>query len=186
MFEVSNLYFAICRSLGILLYCSNGQRVLLSELQVHECSSVPIGRGRQYLFSSSSVLPFIINQGCGQLTPDHVFRYVDHMDDIGCLAYPLEQGFVYANLTLANIVPFLSRQAVQKITRIHKITISSHWNLTKKDLVDMFEGHSCINCTLYKCVLEVQLSPSLIRKDASAKAFANLMGEKKSELNKIK
>ena len=109
------------------------------------------------------------------------------MDDIGCLAYPLEQGFVYANLTLAaNIVPFLSRQAlaVQKIARIHKIPISSHWNLTKnlKDLVDMFEGHSsCINCTLYKCVLKVQLSPSLIRKDASAKAFADLTEEKRSD-----
>jgi hypothetical protein len=130
-------------------------------------------------------VPFI-KRGGEQLTPDHVFRYVDHVDDMGCLAYPLEQGFVYANMTLAHIVPFVSRRMVQKITRIHKIPFSSHWNLTKDDLVKMFNDHSRIDCALYTSVLEAQISPSLIRKEAFAKAFANLTEEEREERNKIK
>ena len=132
-------------------------------------------------------MPFI-KQGGDQLTPDHVFRYVDHVDDMGRLAYPLEQGFVYANMTLSHIIPFLSRQMVQKIARVHKIPISSHWKLTKDDLVKMFNGHSCIinNCAFYTSVLEARISPSLIRKEAFVKAFANLTEEEREERNKIK
>jgi hypothetical protein len=162
------------RSWDILLCRFNGQTVLPSELRGHEHFSIPIGGGRQYLFSNSSVVPFI-KQGSNQLTPDYVFRYVNHMDDIGCLAYPLEQGFVYADLTLSNIVPFLSRQMVQKIARIHNISFSSRWNLTKNDIVKMFDGHSCINCSLYASVLEARFSPSLIKKEASAR-FTSLEG----------
>ena len=111
---------------------------------------------------------------------------MDHVDDIGCLAYPLEQGYLYANLTLTDIVPYLSRQMVQKIARIHKIPFSLHWNLTKNDLIKMFDSHSCINCALYMSVLETWLSPSQIKKEASAKAFANLAEEERAELNKKK
>ena len=183
--KVSPLYFAASGSLRILLQYCNEQAVLSSNLWGHEHLLIPIGGGRQHLFSNSSILPFI-KQGGDHLTPNHVYRYVDHMDDTGRLAYPLEQGFVYANLTLANIVPFLSRQMVQKIARIHKIPISTHWNLTKEDLAKMFEGHHCINCTLYMCVLEPRLSPSLIKKEASAKAFADLTEEERAKRNKTK
>ena len=150
----------VYRSSGILLQCCNRQAVPSSKFPTREPLLTPIGGGRQYLFSNSSIVSFI-KQGGDKVSPDHVFRYVDHMDDIGCVAYPLEQGFVYANLTLAHIVPFLSKKMVQKIAQIHKIPISSNWNLTKDDLVKMFYDHSCINCTLYTSVLEAQLSPSL-------------------------
>ena len=181
---VSPLCFMTSNLLGVLLHCCGREAVFLSKSWSRECFklSIPIGGGRQYLFSNSSVAPFI-KQGGDWLTPDHVFRYVDHMDDIGCLVYPLEQGFVYANLTLANIVPFLSRQMVQKIARIHKIPISSHWKFSKDDLVKLFDGHSCINCAVYTSVLEAQISPSLKKKKASAKAFQNLTKEERAERN---
>jgi hypothetical protein len=63
----------------------------------------------------------VIKQGGNHLTPDHVFCFVDHVDDVGFLEYSLGEDFVYADLTLANIIPFLSKQMVQKIAQIHKI-----------------------------------------------------------------
>ena len=128
--EVPALCFATSRFLGFWLHFCDERTVLLSQLRGHERVSIPVGGGRQYLFSNSSVLPFI-KRGGDQLTPDHVFRYVDHMDDIGCLAYHLEQDFVYANLTLANIVPFLSRQMVQRSLEYTK-SQSVHIGISQK------------------------------------------------------
>ena len=126
-------------------------------------ASIPMGGGRPYLFSHALITSFI-KKGNEQLSTVHVFRYVDHADEIGCLAYPVEHGFVYADLSLTDIVPHLSKQMVQKIARIHKIPLSSHWRLTKDQLVQVFEGHDCINCNHYTSVLEAQTSPQLKKK----------------------
>src|ERR1700678_953010 len=103
---------------------------------------------------------------------------------MGRLAYSLGQDFVYADLTLTDIVPFLPKQMVQKIAQIHKIPISSRGNLSKDDLVNLFDGHNCINCTFYTSVLESRLSPFLKRKELSVKAFATLSKEEKAARNK--
>ena len=163
-----------------LLRCFNRPMELSLNFRNRERSSVPTGGGRQYLFSHSRIVSFI-KQGGDQVTTDHVFRYVDYVDGIGCLAYPLEKGFVYADLTFAEIVPHISREMVEKIARIHKIPISSHWKLAKDDLKKMFDGHNCINCTVYTSVLEARLSPSLIKKESSARAFAKLTKEEKTK-----
>lgn len=106
--------FMASKFLCILLHCCKGPIVLSSRLCRPVRLSVPIGGGRQHLFPNSSVVTSI-EQGGDHLTPDHVFRFVDHVDNMGCLVYPLEQDFMYANLALTNIVPFLSKQMVQKI-----------------------------------------------------------------------
>ena len=160
------------------LLCCEGPFVS-SALRRCDHISAPIGGGRQYLFPNSSIMSSI-KQGGVNLTPDHLFRFVDHVDDMGCLAYPLEQNFVYADLTLASIVPFLSIPMVNKIARIHKIHFSSRWKLAKDELVNLFDGHSCINCTLYSSVLEPVLSPLIKKRKDSAKAFASLTKEEKS------
>lgn len=125
--------------------------------------TVPAGGGRPYLFPKTAV-GSLVSQCAGWLTPDHVFRYVDHVDDVGRLAYPSEQGFVHVNLPLTSVIPHVSKKIVQKIAQIHKVPLSLHWNLTKDELIQVFEGHSCINCSLYISVLETQLSPSLRKK----------------------
>ncbi|KAF8815881.1 hypothetical protein BYT27DRAFT_7031813, partial [Phlegmacium glaucopus] len=178
---LTNLKPSILEHSCMSLHSCNRPLILSSKLDGHNVS-VPTGGGRPYLFPNMTVSSFI-KQGGGQLTPDHVFRYVDHVDDVGCLAYPLEQGFVYADLSLTNIVPHISKKMVQKIAQIHKIPLSSHWHLTKDELVKIFEGHNCINCNLYTSVLEAQLSPSLIKKLSAAKAFANLTECEKTERN---
>ena len=179
----------ILRLNHILLSC----RLIALSLIRNRCSrlcsrdrlSIPIGGGRQYLFLNSSIMTSIV-QGGDHLTSDHVFRFVDHVDDTGCLAYPLDQDFVYADLTLTDIVPFLSKQMVQKIARIHNIPFSSRWNLAEDELVKLFDGHNCINCTLYTSVLESRLSPSLKKKEHSEKAFASLTKKERAEQNKKK
>ena len=176
--------FLTTRSLRLLLSCCSRPITLSqnSKSRSHRLLSVPTGGGRQYLFPNPSIAPFI-KQGGDQLTSDHVFRYVDHVDELGCLAYPLEQGFVYADLTLANIVPHLSKQMIQKIARIHKISVSSHWKLGKNDILKMFDAHNCINCNVYTSVFEARLCPSLVKKESSAKAYSNLTEEDKTKRN---
>ncbi|KAF8220050.1 hypothetical protein L208DRAFT_1543240 [Tricholoma matsutake] len=122
----------------------------------YDCTLIPTGGGRPYVFSHPSVASYI-KKGGEQLMSAHVSHYVDYVDDIGCLAYPVQHGFVYADLSLTEIVPHLSKQNVQKIAGIHKIPLSSHWHLTKDELVKIFEGHDCVNCKLYISVLEAQL-----------------------------
>lgn len=164
----------------ILLCCWEGSIDFSSRLRSDERLSIPIGGGRQYLFPNSSIVPSIVLGG-DQLTPDHVFRFVDHVDDMGRLAYPLGEDFVYANLTLAVIVLFLSKQMVQKIARIHKVPFSLRWNLAEYELVNLFEGHSCVNCILYTSVLESHLSTFQKKRDHSVKVFAALTEEEKIE-----
>ncbi|KAF8809210.1 hypothetical protein BYT27DRAFT_7094612, partial [Phlegmacium glaucopus] len=182
---LGNLRFSTSECLCIPLCHRSRPLILSTELHSHDHISVPTGGGRPYLFPSATVAPFI-TQCDNPLTPDHVFRYMDHVDDVGCLAYPLEQGFVYADLSLTNVVPHISKQMVQKIARIHKVPLSSHWHLAKDELVKVFEGHNCINCNLYKSVLDAQLSPSLRKKVSAAKAFAKLTEEEKAERNNKK
>ncbi|KAF8226550.1 hypothetical protein L208DRAFT_1301285, partial [Tricholoma matsutake] len=145
-------------------------------------TSVPAGGGRAYLFSHPSVTSFIKNSS-NELSSAHVFCYVDHVDDIGCLAYPVHHGFVHADLSLTDIVPHISKQMVQKIARIHKIPLSTHWRLTKDELVKLFEGHNCVNCNIYTSVHEAQLSASAKKKKVSADAFSKLTEEQKIECN---
>ncbi|KAF8220865.1 hypothetical protein L208DRAFT_1331398 [Tricholoma matsutake] len=138
-----------------------------------------MGGGRPYLFLHASVTSFI-KRGNDQLSGVHVFRYIDHADEIGCLAHPVEHGYVYADLSLTDIIPHLSKQMAQKIAQIHKIPLSSHWHLTKDQLVQVFEGHDCVNCNHYTSVLEAQMSPQLKK---NIYLFANLSKEKKDERN---
>lgn len=170
----------------IPVHCHNApfSSVPLSELHCCDRDLVStIGGGRPYLFPGDDV-GSSVTQGGKWLTPAHVFRFVDYVDDINCLAYPSEHGFVHAKLALTSVVPHISRQMVQKIARIHKIALSSHWHLTKDELVRAFEGHDCINCSLYTSILEAQLSPSVRRKKSAADVFARLTEEEKTERNK--
>jgi hypothetical protein len=150
----------------------------------HGCDQtiVPVGGGRPYLSSHPAVTLFI--KRCNdQVSSAHVFHYVVHVDDIGCLSYPVQHGFVHADLSLTEIVPHISRQMVQRIARIHKIHLSSHWCLTKDELVKAFEGHDCINCNIYISILEAQLPASDKKNKKSAKAFANLTEEERVKRN---
>jgi hypothetical protein len=142
------------------------------------CSMLPMGGGRSHLFPYLSVAPFI-KKDDSHISADHVFKYVDHVDEIGCLNYPVKQGFAYVDLVLGDIVPLISKQVIQKIARIHNITLGSCWHLPKDQLVKAFEGHDCVNCNLYTFVFEPVLSSDCRKKMASAKRYVNLTKEQK-------
>ncbi|KAF8235862.1 hypothetical protein L208DRAFT_1534640, partial [Tricholoma matsutake] len=140
-------------------------------LPARDPSLAPIGGGRPYVFSYQSIASFI-KRGEDRVSAAHAFCYVDHVNEVGCLNYPIDHGFVYTDLLLHNIVPHISKKMITKIAQIHKISLSSH--LSKDQFIKAFDGHDCVNCNFYMSVLEVQLSPSLKKKMASANAFVNL------------
>ena len=182
---VSAFFDSVSDCLCISLHHRYVPSVPLSELHYCDRALSPTGGGRPYLFPNAAV-ESSISQGANWLTPGHVFRYVDHTDEIGCLAYPLEDSFVYASLPLSSVIPYVSKQMVQKIARIHGVPLSLHWHLSKDDLIELFKGHSCINCNLYTSVLEAQLSPSERKKRSAAKTFANFTKDEKADRNKRK
>jgi len=100
---------------------------------------------------------------CQQCTAN-VFQYIDHIDEVGCLSYPIEHGFVHADLSLSDTIPHLSKNMIQKIACIHNISLNSWWHLPKEQLIEAFIGHNCINCNLYTSILKVHISRSLKKK----------------------
>ena len=147
-------------------------------------SGCVIGGGRPYLFSHQSIVSFIKKQN--EVSTAHVFQYVDYVDEVGCLNYPVELGFVHADMLLTDIIPHLSKNMIQKIASSHKISFSSWWHLPKDQLIKAFKGHNCINCTSYTSIFKVQISPSFKKRQSSANAFANLTEEDRVKRNQKK
>jgi hypothetical protein len=111
------------------------------------------GGGRQHEFSALAVEPYITaghNYSC-----DSAFKFVDHVDSLGQLAYPIAQNFIHTNIPLCDIVPHLSVRVALKIARLHRLQIGSH--VPKLEICRIFEGHNCIysSCNVYSTVFSV-------------------------------
>jgi|ERR1700722_1445872 len=121
-----------------------------------------IGSRRPYLFPLDDVLPFV---KCGNINnnvdPISVFVFVDHINNVGLLSYPVDKNSFHANILLFDLISHVPIQSVNKITHIHHISIGSH--IPKRDMPDHFKYHNCVNCTLYKSVFSLKLT-SVIRK----------------------
>ncbi|KAF8811288.1 hypothetical protein BYT27DRAFT_7090286, partial [Phlegmacium glaucopus] len=109
------------------------------------------GGGRQHEFLALVVEPYItagcvINRNCA-------FKFVDHVDSLGQVAYPIAENFIYANIPLCDIVPYLSVRVALKVARLHHLRIGSH--LPKSEICRHFEGHNCISCNLYLTVFAI-------------------------------
>ena len=89
--------------------------------------------------------------GC-DVTKDDTFVFVDLVDSIGRLLYPVED-FVHVSIPLESIVSFLSVISLQKIAKLHHIPIGSH--VPQYEVIRSFENHSCASCNLYHSVFAV-------------------------------
>ncbi|KAF8238043.1 hypothetical protein L208DRAFT_1244225, partial [Tricholoma matsutake] len=141
-------------------------------------SSAPIGGGRPYLFSYLSITSFI-KKGNDKVSTDHVFHYVDHVDELGCLKYSTEQGLVYVDLPLCDIVPHILKQMIKKIAQIHKISLGSSSHLPKDQLIKAFDGHDCVNCNFYTSQMHLQTSQK-------SKKFSTTKKKISHSLNQVK
>jgi hypothetical protein len=81
------------------------------------------GGGRQHEFSALDVEPYIT---AGNFNYDCAFKFVDHVDSLGQVAYPIAQDFIYADIPLRNILPYLSVHVALKIAHLHHLQIGSH------------------------------------------------------------
>jgi len=134
------------------------------------------GGGWQYIFTFETVEPHIVARGdfnheCG-------FKFVDHVDSAGLVAYPVHKNFVHTVVPLQDILPHLSLQMGCKIARLHHIVIGSH--VAKSDFIHYFDGHNCVSCTLYSSVFQVV--ESKIQKDRNRKRAVRLNLNKKAAL----
>jgi hypothetical protein len=109
------------------------------------------GGGRQHVFSALAVDPYITagHKSCS----NSAFKFVDHIDGVGQLAYPIAQKFIHTNIPLCDIIPHLSIRVALKIARLHHLQIGSH--VSKSEICRIFEGHNCISCNLFVTVFAV-------------------------------
>jgi hypothetical protein len=127
----------------------------------NRCSN-SYGGGRQHLFTFEEVGTHIIAD-CHDVDVDRdsAFQFIDHVDSTGRVAYPKDQNYVYADVPLPYLLPYLSLKMVHKIATLHHITILNS-RASKSELISSLqlklEAHSCVSCTLYCSVFSVVAS----------------------------
>jgi hypothetical protein len=121
------------------------------DVQHPRCERVlTYGGGRQHEFSALDVEPYIT---AGDFNHDCAFKFVNHVDSLGQVAYPITQKYVHANIPLPNILPYLTVQVALKIARLHHLQIGSH--VPKSEICQYFQGHNCISCNVYITVFAI-------------------------------
>ena len=113
-----------------------------------------VGGGRQHIFSFEEVGTHIVDD----YDVDHQseFKFIDHAYATGIVAYLTDQNFVYANIPLAYLAPYLSLKMGLKIAKLHHIILDSH--VPKSEFISSFLDHSCVSCNLYCSVFSVVAS----------------------------
>jgi hypothetical protein len=96
------------------------------------------GGGGQHQFPALAVEPYI-TAGLNYCN-DNAFKYVDHVDSLGQVAYPIEQDYVHTNIPLRYIVPHLSVKVALKTARLHRLQIGSH--VPKSEICRILEAHN--------------------------------------------
>ena len=122
------------------------------------------GGGRQHEFSVLAVEPYI-TAGLNYCH-DSAFKFVDHVDSSGQVAYPIAQNYIHTNIPLCDIVPHLSVRVALKIARLHHLQIGSH--VLKSDICCILEAHNCISCNVYVTVFAVVDSKATRRRTHKA------------------
>jgi hypothetical protein len=102
------------------------------------------GGGRQHVFSFTQIAPHIVCGNAGNT--NNTFRFVSHKLFGGVVdgIRGTEDSLVYTNIPLRDIVEYLSIKEILRISRIHRIRISSH--IAKIDMLPYFDMHHCASC----------------------------------------
>lgn len=87
----------------------------------------PSGGGGQLKFSFKTIEPYIV---AGENYDWSTFVFLDHVDGIQQLAYPIYQNFVHANIPVPALLPYLSVHVVLKVAHFCWFTYSkvSDWS----------------------------------------------------------
>ena len=189
--DIASVYKQIFNSVcQMSLQKTNISKILCKNAEVHYKESHndrqsyrPVGGGRSYVFSANVILPLLPNND-QYIDRASGFHFVDHVNDVGLLSYPLDKKFVHVDIPLQELVPHLPVNAVHKIAKIHQISISSH--VPKVKLPAFFESHSCENCSLYVSIFSVTETVAVKRRQQQRKrrylnALSNLNNESQNQ-----
>ena len=177
LFHVLDLLFLCIGSFQVTIP-NNGSRSLfvppvllhskLANSGTHSALHSVYGGGGQHIFPFDVVSPHIIAES--NVNHDHGFKFIDHIDSVSQIAYPVQQNFVHAKVPLGDIIPYLPLRMGRKIAPIHHITIGSH--VSKSELSHYFESHDCISCNLYSSMFAIVNSKTM--NDRLCKCFVRL------------
>ena len=118
------------------------------------------------VFSYSQLEPYMLPHDENQLDiTKNVFKYADHVNDVGLLQYPPSQ-FVYVNMPLQDFTPYLSATTLLKMAKSHGCHTSARDS--KKTLQACLKNHSCPQCNVLVGVFSIEL-PRLQRHRANLK-----------------
>lgn len=70
------------------------------------------GGGAKHSFSFETVSPHIIS---GDVSDGSEYSYIDHVASDGLLAYPVDRGYVHANIPLEDIIPYVPVKVAYQI-----------------------------------------------------------------------
>jgi Helitron helicase-like domain at N-terminus/PIF1-like helicase len=115
---------------------------------------ITVGGGRQHTFTFEEIGTHII--AGRNVNHDSAFNFIDHVDSTDRVAYPTDQNFVYANVPLPYLLPYLSLKMGLKIAKLHHISLDPR--IPKFKLNSSFLDHDCASCNLYCSVFSVVAS----------------------------
>jgi hypothetical protein len=132
------------------------------------------GGGRQHMFTFEEVGTHIV--GVSDTDHDSAFKFVDYVDSTCRVACPTDKNYVYADVPLHNLIPYLSLKTILKISKLHHINLDPR--VSKSELVSSFQGHSCVSCNLYCSVFSVVASKAAKDRKRKQAIKLNLNKEK--------
>jgi hypothetical protein len=128
--------------------------IVSSNFSKLSCKFASVGGHPAYVFSYTELKPYMLPHDENQLDiSQNVFRYVDHVDDIGLLQYPPSQ-FVHINMPLQKLATHLTVTTLKKIAKSHGCSHASCE--TKKNLQNILNRHSCPRCNVLVTVFSIE------------------------------
>ena len=89
-----------------------------------------------------------------EINQESMFHYVDHVDDVGLLAYSSVQ-FVHASIPLSELFNILPVVNARKIASVHCIPVGSRCR--KAELLMHTKNYTCLRCSLHLTVFSVKM-----------------------------
>ncbi|KAF8797446.1 hypothetical protein BYT27DRAFT_7125668, partial [Phlegmacium glaucopus] len=94
------------------------------------------------------------------------FKYVDHVDNVGVLAYP-EVEYIHTNIPITFLFEILPLTKARKIASMHGISGGSRCNAAH--LRACTENHSCLLCSTHLTIFSLKKNAAQMSHDRSVK-----------------
>ena len=140
-----------------------------------------LGGAASRLFDFSLIGDYLTRTSDRSLvSQDSVFRFVDHVDDVGILAYSSPQ-FVRTNIPLKELFKFLPVSHARKIASIHCIPSGSRCSIA--ELLIHVENHSCLQCSSHLTVFSIEKNNDQLNRERVTKCRERKLKLQENEIS---